>query len=117
MDAASSEAPRLMERLRRFWIKRVASGRYNRLEGGLRVAREEIARRIRDRAPAPGRSRCWRWPFSSAPAVGPGQAAIAVTDEARRASAAEELLAEAEKALAQCQIDQGWRLLHAARRA
>ena len=127
MEAASSEAGGLRERLRRFWIKSVASGRYNRLEGGLRVAREEIDRRIRDRAPASGgpmpklKQRTavlqkLKAVFQRS-AEGPGPAAIAVTDEARWASAAEELLAEAEKALAQCQIDQGWRLLHAARRA
>jgi hypothetical protein len=102
MEAAALETPGVRERLRRFWVKTVASGRYGRLEGGLRVAREEIERRIC----APGGPRV----------EGQGRAAIAGTDLSW-ASAAKKLLAEAELALGRCQIDQGWRLLHAARRA
>jgi len=106
MAAARSEARGWREGLRRFWVKSIASGRYDRLEGGLRVAREEIERRICDRPPV------------SPPAAAPqGTASIAVTDAACWASAARRLLTEAQMALDRGQIDQGWRLLHAARRA
>jgi|SoiMethySBSTD1v2_1073268.scaffolds.fasta_scaffold383034_2 hypothetical protein len=88
------------ERLRRLWVKCIASGRYDRLEGGLRVARDEIGRRICEDA-----RRRWS-PYGGAT---DGAACWARTARA--------LLEQAEEALDRAQIDQGWRLLHAARRA
>jgi hypothetical protein len=89
MAAASSETPRCWERLRRCWVRCIASGRYDRLEGAVRVAGEEIRGRICEKK---AQQACW-----------------AVT--------AERLLGEAEMALDRAQIDKGWKLLHAARRA
>lgn len=75
------------ERIRGWGNTWFGSARYDRLEGTLRVAEIEIRRRISERAP----DDCW-------------------------SKAAGQLLTDARGALGQRQVDQAWKLLHAARR-
>ena len=74
-------------RVRGWWNSWFGSARYDRLEGALRVAEIEIKRRICERA----LDDCW-------------------------SKAAGELLTDARGALGRRQVDQAWKLLHAARR-
>ncbi len=91
--------------LSRLWIKTVASARYDRLEGSLRVAQIEIEQRV-----------CVHLRRLADQPAGQTAGRTELPRELCWADAAQTLVFEARNALARCQIDQGWRLLHAARR-
>lgn len=92
-------APALFLRARRLWARTATAARYERLDGSLGVARIEIERRIDPHA---------------------DRRASAGIDESPCAygwkNAARVLLDESRSALDNGLIDEGWKLLHAARR-
>jgi hypothetical protein len=100
----TARAISLTSRLRRLWIRIASPARYERLDGSLRVARIEIERRADPHAT--------------------GGIALHTADEyfgdERRdrgwKASALALLRQSRAALESGQIDQGWKLLHAARR-
>lgn len=91
--------------IRRTWTKTVASARWDRLEGSLRVAQVEIEQRLDARLRTQ----------AHAAAVKGGES-DGLHPELWWTGAAQSLLCEAQSALNQGQLDQGWKLLHAARR-
>lgn len=81
--------------LRRLWIKTVASARYDRLEGTLRVAQIEIEQRV-----------CAHLRRVTDQPAEPTGGRTGLPGELCWTDAAQTLLSEARNALARCQIDQ-----------
>src|SRR5262245_34581583 len=91
--------------IRRTWTKTVASARWDRLEGSLRVAQVEIEQRLDARLRTQAHTA----------AVKAGES-DGLHPELWWTGAAQSLLCEAQSALNQGQLDQGWKQLTAARR-
>jgi hypothetical protein len=108
LAAAARKVPPPSQTAFRRWLARLGilttgSARHERLEGSLRTAQAEIDRRI-----------CAR--RQRAPDGAEAARSAAVAGDLSWEDGAVKLLAEASSAVAMGQIDQGWRLLHAARR-